>query len=140
MADQIQLDIVTPQRRVLSEAVDVAYVPGLNGEMGILPGHTPLISQLQTGVLSYIQQGVTHKMHVSGGFVEVKDNRVSVLAEVAERPEEIDAARARLAREHAEKTLSAFSGTQEDFETARARLERSVVRLQIATGAPNLQR
>ncbi|HEX8847590.1 MAG TPA: F0F1 ATP synthase subunit epsilon [Pyrinomonadaceae bacterium] len=138
MAEQIQLEVVTPERRVLEEAVDSVNVPGLNGELGILPGHTPLISQLQTGVLSYMQGGATHRLHVSGGFVEVNADRVSVLAEVAERPEEIDAARARLARERAEKTLSAFTGTEEDFEIARARLERNVVRLQLATGAPNI--
>ena len=136
MAEQIQLEVVTPERRVLSEVVDSVNVPGMNGEMGILPGHTPLISQLQTGVLSYVQNGTQHRLHVSGGFVEVNADRVSVLAEIAERPEEIDAARARLAREHAEKTLSAFSGTEEDFEIARAQLERNVVRLQLAAGTP----
>ena len=136
MADQIQLDVVTPERRVLSELADAVYVPGAGGELGILPGHTPLISQLQTGVLSYTQGGTTRRLHVSGGFVEVNNDRVSVLAEVAERPEEIDAARARMAREHAEKTLSAWSGTEEDFEKARAQLERSIVRLQLATGEP----
>ncbi len=136
MADKIQLEVVTPERRVLSETVDGVQIPGLNGELGILPGHVPLISQLQTGVLTYMQGGATHKLHVSGGFVEVNADRVSVLAEVAEHPEEIDAARARLAREHAEKSLSAWSGTEEDFEVARARLERSMVRLQLATGAP----
>jgi F-type H+-transporting ATPase subunit epsilon len=138
MAEQIQLEVVTPERRVLSETVDSVNVPGMAGELGILPGHTPLISQLQTGVLSYAQGGSAHRLHVSGGFMEVNEDRVSVLAEIAEHPAEIDAARARLARERAEKTLSSFSGTEEDFETARARLERSVVRLQIATGAPNI--
>jgi F-type H+-transporting ATPase subunit epsilon len=138
MPEQIQLEVVTPERRVLSVPVDSVNVPGMNGELGILPGHTPLISQLQTGVLSYVQNGTLHRLHVSGGFVEVNADRVSVLAEIAERPEEIDAARARLAREHAEKTLSAFTGTEEDFEIARARLERNVVRLQLATGVPNI--
>jgi F-type H+-transporting ATPase subunit epsilon len=135
MANQIQLEVVTPQRRVMAEAVDTVTVPGMNGELGILPGHTPLISQLQTGVLTFVQGERVAQLHVSGGFVEVSDDRVSVMAEIAERPEEIDAARARLAREHAEKTLSAWSGTEEDFEIARARLERSVVRLQLASGA-----
>src|ERR671921_1641615 len=130
----LKLDIITPERNLLSESVDSVTVPGAGGELGILPGHTPLISQLQTGVLSYVQGGATHRLHVSGGFVEVNADRVSVLAEIAERPEEIDAARARLAREHAEKTLSAWSGTEEDFEVARARLERSMVRLQLASG------
>src|SRR3954465_6412536 len=134
MPEQIQLDVVTPERRLLSEAVEMVVVPGAGGELGILPGHTPLISQLQTGVLSYTTGGKTAQLHVSGGFLEVKDDHVSVLAEVAERPEEIDAARARLAREHVEKTLSAWSGTEEDFEKARAQLERNIVRLQLITG------
>ena len=128
----LQLEVVTPERRVLSEAVEAVTAPGLGGELGILPGHTSLISQLQTGVLSYTSSGKTLQLHVSGGFIEVKDDVVSVLAEVAERPEEIDAARARLAREHVEKQLTAWSGTEEDFEQARAKLERSVVRLQLA--------
>ncbi|HBB89124.1 MAG TPA: F0F1 ATP synthase subunit epsilon [Blastocatellia bacterium] len=128
---QLQLEVVTPERKVLSEAVDTVTVPGLGGELGILPGHTPLISQLQTGVLAYSTGGRSSQLHVSGGFVEVKDDVVSVLAEVAERPQEIDAARARLAREHIEKQLTSWTGTEEDFETARAKLERSMVRLQL---------
>ena len=129
---QLQLDVVTPERRVLSEAVDMVTVPGLGGEMGILPGHTPLISQLQTGVLSYTTGGRTLQLHVSGGFIEVNDDQVSVLADVAERPEEIDVAQAKLEREHVEKELNAWTGTEEDFEKAREKLERSVVRMQLA--------
>src|SRR5436309_1473955 len=135
MADQLQLEVVTPERRVLSESVNAVTVPGRGGEMGILPGHAPLISELQTGVLSYNEDGTTFQLHVSGGFVEVNDDRVAVLAEIAEKPEEIDAARARLAREHTEKQLSSWSGTEEDFEKARAKLERSVVRLKLARDA-----
>src|SRR5436189_3648179 len=129
MADQLQLDVVTPERRVLSESVNAVTVPGRGGEMQILPGHAALISELQTGVLAYTKDGTTSQLHVSGGFVEVNDDRVAVLAEIAERPEEIDAARARLAREHVEKQLTSWSGTEEDLEQARAKLERSVVRL-----------
>src|SRR5216683_8295137 len=132
MADQLQLEVVTPERRVLREAVNSVTVPGRGGEMQILPGHAALISELQTGVLAYNQSGTNFQLHVSGGFVEVNDDRVSVLAEIAERPDEIDAARARLAREHTEKQLSSWSGTEEDFEKARAKLERSMVRLQLA--------
>ena len=132
MAEKIELEVVTPERRVLSEPVDMVTVPGLGGELGILPGHTPLISQLKTGVLSYVQGGKTFQLHVSGGFVEVRDDRVSVLADVAERPEEIDTARARQSRERLEKQLNAWSGTEEDFEVARAKLDRSLVRLQLA--------
>src|SRR2546425_9155032 len=135
MADQLQLEVVTPDRRVLSESVNAVTVPGRGGEMGILPGHAPMISELQTGVLSYNEDGTTFQLHVSGGFVEVNDDRVAVLAEIAEKPEEIDAARARLAREHTEKQLSSWSGTEEEFEKARAKLERSMVRLQLAPGS-----
>ncbi len=133
MPEKIQLEVVTPERRLLAEPVDMVTVPGLGGELGILPGHTPLISELQTGVLSYIEDGKTFQLHVSGGFVEVRDDHVSVLAEVAERPEEIDAARARLSRERLEKELNAWTGTEQDFEMARARLERSMVRLQLSS-------
>jgi F-type H+-transporting ATPase subunit epsilon len=133
MPEKIQLEVVTPERRLLAEPVDMVTVPGLGGELGILPGHTPLISELQTGVLSYVEDGETFQLHVSGGFVEVRDDHVSVLAEVAERPEEIDAARARLSRERLEKELNAWTGTEQDFEVARARLERSMVRLQLSS-------
>jgi F-type H+-transporting ATPase subunit epsilon len=132
MADRIQLDVITPERRLLSEAVDFVTVPGLSGELGILPGHTPLISELQTGVLSYTQGGTSRRMLVSGGFVEVGADRVSVLADLAEFPEEIDAARARIEREQAERSLGSFSGTPEEFNEARTQLERSQVRLQLA--------
>ena len=133
MADKIQLEVVTPERRVLAEPVDMVTVPGLGGEMGILPGHTPLISQLQTGVLTYVQEGKSYPLHVSGGFVEVRDDHVSVLADVAELPEEIDGARAKLSRDKLEKQLNAWTGSEEEFETAKTELDRSLVRLQLAS-------
>src|SRR5438874_10960980 len=102
MADRIQLDVITPERSVLSETVDFVSVPGAGGELGILPGHTPLISQLQTGVLTYAQGATTERLLVSGGFVEVSNDRVSVLADMAERAEEIDATTARQMCEQAE--------------------------------------
>ena len=135
MAEKIQLDVVTPERRVLAEPVDMVTVPGLGGELGILPGHTPLISQLQTGVLTYVQEGKSYPLHVSGGFVEVRDDHVSVLADVAELPEEIDSARAKLSRDKLEKQLNAWTGTEEEFETAKVELDRSLVRLQLASGS-----
>jgi F-type H+-transporting ATPase subunit epsilon len=135
MPEQIQLDVVTPERRLLSEAVEMVTVPGLGGELGILPGHTPLISQLQTGVLSYVQDGRTQQLHVSGGFVEVTDDRVSILADLAERPEEIDVSKARQDRERLEKSLNAWTGSEEDLEKERINFERSVVRLQLTSGA-----
>ena len=133
MADKIQLEVVTPERRVLADPVDMVTVPGLGGELGILPGHTPLISQLQTGVLTYVTEGKSSQLHVSGGFVEVRDDHVSVLAEVAERPEEIDAARARLSRDQLEKQINAWSGSEDELAIAKTEFERSVVRMQLAS-------
>src|SRR5436305_4394555 len=121
----LQLDVITPERRLLSEQVDAATVPGLGGELGILPGHTPLISQLQTGVLSYTQGQTTRRLLVSGGFVEVNDDRISVLADLAEFPEEVDAARARAERDDAERRLSAFTGSPEELAEVSAQLERA---------------
>ena len=132
MAEKIQLEVVTPERRVLAEPVDMVTVPGLGGELGILPGHTPLISQLQTGVLTYVQEGKSYPLHVSGGFVEVRDDHVSVLADIAERPDEIDAARAKLSRDKLEKQLNAWTGSEEELETTKTKLDRSLVRLQLA--------
>jgi F-type H+-transporting ATPase subunit epsilon len=134
MADKIQLEVVTPERRVLAEPVDMVTVPGLGGELGILPGHTPLISQLQTGILTYVDSGKSFQLHISGGFVEVRDDHVAVLTEVAERPEEIDVTRARQSRERLEKQLNNWSGSEDDLEITRTKLERSVVRLQLASG------
>ena len=133
MAEKIQLEVVTPERCALAEAVDMVTVPGLGGELGILPGHTPLISQLQTGVLTYVQEGKSYPLHVSGGFVEVRDDHVSVLADVAELPEEIDSARAKLSRDKLEKQLNAWTGSEEELETAKTELDRSLVRLQLAS-------
>ena len=130
----LQLDVITPERRLLSEQADSVTVPGLGGELGILPGHTPLISALQTGVLSYTQGPATRRLLVSGGFVEVNNDRVSVLADFAEFPEEVDAARARLEREEAERRLGGFTGAPEELAEVRAQLDRATARLQLTSG------
>ena len=130
----LQLDVITPQRRLLSEQAEAVTVPGLGGELGILPGHTPLISALQTGVLSYTQGQTVRRLLVSGGFVEVSDDRVSVLADLAELPEEVDAAKARDERDEAERLLGSFTGSPEELADVRARLDRASTRLQLAAG------
>jgi F-type H+-transporting ATPase subunit epsilon len=130
----LQLDVITPERRLLSEQVDSVTLPGAGGELGILPGHTPLISELQTGVLSFARGAETRRLLVSGGFVEVNEDRVSVLADLAEFPEEVDAARARTEREEAERRLAAFTGTPEELNDLRAQLARADTRLQLAAG------
>jgi F-type H+-transporting ATPase subunit epsilon len=132
----LQLDVITPQRRLLSEQVDSVTVPGLNGELGILPGHTPLISALQTGVLSYAQGATVRRLLVSGGFVEVNADRVSVLADLAEFPEEVNAQTARAEREEAERRLGSFSGPPEEMQEVRTQLDRANARLQLAAENP----
>jgi F-type H+-transporting ATPase subunit epsilon len=131
MADKLNLEVITPERLVLRESVDEVVVPGLGGELGILPEHTPLISQLQTGVLTYRQGGASRQMHVSGGFVEVQPDRVSVLSDVAERPEEIDLQRAERSKERAERRLKA-QGDDVDFPRAELKLQRATIRIQLA--------
>ncbi|HEX7175157.1 MAG TPA: F0F1 ATP synthase subunit epsilon [Pyrinomonadaceae bacterium] len=132
----LQLDVITPERLLVSESVDSVNLPGVGGELGILPGHTPLISQLQTGVLSYAQSGTTRRLLVSGGFVEVNADRVSVLADMAEFPEEVDTQNARREREEAERRLGAFAGTPEEMAALRTDLERATARLQLAADNP----
>jgi len=132
MADKFNLEIITPERKVLNEEVEEVIVPGLDGEMGILPHHTQLISQLQTGVLTYRQGTEKRSVHVSGGFVEVLPDHVAILSDVAERPEEIDLERTRRARERAEKRLSS-SGEDIDFRREELRLQRAMIRIQLAT-------
>jgi F-type H+-transporting ATPase subunit epsilon len=131
MADKLNLEVITPEKLALREQVDEVVVPGLGGELGILPEHTPLISQLQTGVLSYRQGAEKKQMHVSGGFVEVTSDRVSVLSDVAEKPEEIDVERARRALERAERRL-ASRGDDIDFRRAELKLQRAMIRIQLA--------
>ena len=132
----LQLDVITPERRLLSEQVDAVTVPGAGGELGILPGHTPLISALQTGLLSYTQGVVTRRIMVSGGFVEVNADRVSVLAVLAEFPEEVNTQTARLEREEAERRLGTFTGPPEELEAVRTELARATARLQLAAENP----
>jgi F-type H+-transporting ATPase subunit epsilon len=135
MADKIELEVLTPERPLLRETVDEVVLPGSGGELGILPEHTPLITQLQTGVLTYRQGAEKKSIHVSGGFAEVLPDRVSVLADVAEKPEEIDYDRAREAYERLERQLnSPPEGT--DVAQARVQLERAITRMQIAAKRP----
>jgi F-type H+-transporting ATPase subunit epsilon len=133
MADKLQLEVITPEKMVLREAVDEVTLPGLDGELGVLPEHTPLISQLQTGALTYRKSGEKRSLHVSGGFAEVLPDRVSVLTDVAEAAEDIDAERAKRSRERAEKRLQ--GGGEIDVNRAQLKLQRAVTRLDVASQA-----
>ncbi len=130
---QIQLSVVTPDREVAHESVTSVTVPGKNGYLGILPGHAPLLSELNTGELSYTREGFTHYLAVTWGFVEVLPERVIVLAQTAERAEAIDFERASRARERAEERLKRLSDPANDLDRARASLERALARLQAAS-------
>ena len=133
MADKLTLEVITPEKLVLRETVDEVILPGLNGELGILPDHTPMISQVKTGILAYRSGGEKKQMHVSGGFAEVLPDKVSVMADVAEKPDEIDLKRAQEARSKAEQLLGA-RGENADLQITQLKLERALIRIQLAQG------
>jgi len=129
---EIHLEIATPDRQVVRDSVMAVSVPGKEGELGILPGHAPLLSLLKVGELSYRIGNLTHFLCISWGFVEVLPDRVIILAQTAERAEEIDVDRAKRAKQRAEERLSKVSDLEIDMERARVALERSLIRLQVA--------
>lgn len=131
MTDAIHLTVVTPERNLVDEVVDEVQVPGLNGYLGVLPGHAPLFSELRTGELTYRQRGRTHALAISRGFVEVLDNAVRVLSEVAETAMAIDVGRATQARARAEQRIAGGDGDT-DYTRAQEALERAAVRLEVA--------
>jgi F-type H+-transporting ATPase subunit epsilon len=129
----LQLTVVTPERQLLHvDAVEVT-IPGLDGELGILPGHAPLITELGIGELRYHAKGSGQSVPLAilGGFAEVLPDRVTVLAEIAERPEEIDLTRAEAALARAEKRI-ATPDPNIDWDRASIALRRAVIRIQIA--------
>ncbi len=130
----LNLEIVTPEKKVLSESVDAVTVPTTSGEVGILSNHAPLISSLKPGILSYTHGGATEKMVISGGFIEVSANNVSILADVAEMSGEVNIEAAKTERDAAEKVLKEWKGTDEDFAVETERLETAQARLQITSG------
>jgi|SRR5579863_6758477 len=134
---EIHLEIVTPERQVVRDSVTEVSVPGKEGEMGILPGHAPLLSLLKVGQLSYVHKGTTYYLAINWGFVEVLPERVIILAQTAERAEEIDMGRAQEAKKRAEDRLSKVSDSEIDMERARVALERSILRIQVAGKARN---
>ncbi len=131
MAKTFQLEIVTPSRLLVKEAAEEAQVPGLSGYLGILPGHAPLISELAVGVLTYKASGTTHTLSVAWGFMEVLPDKVTILAEAAERPPEIDTERALKSKDRAEQRLKS-NDPQVDYTRAEDALQRAETRLNVA--------
>ena len=134
MADNIMLEVVTPEKVVVSEEVQIVASPGSLGEFGVLRGHTPFLTTLKTGVIHYTDaQGTERYVFVSGGFAEALPDRVTVLAESAERRKNIDLERAQAAKARAESRLAEDHSKQEiDFVRAKAALERALVRIKLA--------
>ena len=133
MAD-LQLNIVSADRALVNERVDEVEIPGSDGYFGVLPGHTPLLALLGAGELWYRQGQEKHFVSIAFGFAEVQPDRVTILAQVAEKADEIDVARAEEAKRRAEERLRQ-PGIDMDFERARIALLKSLVRLQVATRA-----
>jgi F-type H+-transporting ATPase subunit epsilon len=133
LPEAIQLIVVTPERQLLRESVVEVDIPGLDGQLGILPGHAPLITELGIGELSYKTSASSQPvvLAVIQGFAEVLPDRVTVLAETAERAEEINLARAEEAKARAEKRL-ASNDTNIDWDRAVISLERALIRIQVA--------
>jgi len=135
LPDSIELVVVTPERQLLTQSVSEVSIPGAGGCLGILPGHAPLITELGIGELSYRPKGSSDMEHLAiiSGFAEVLGDRVSVLAETAERPEEIDVARAEEAKKRAEQRLTEAARNPEvDWDRASVALQRAVIRLRVA--------
>jgi F-type H+-transporting ATPase subunit epsilon len=131
MAEKILLEIVTPERKVLSETVDIVMAPGELGEFGVLPGHIPFLCKLKVGELRY-RVGATYRhIAIMGGYAEVLNNQVTILAAAAEAEIEIDVIRARAARERAERRI-AETRDKLEFARAQAALQRAMARLRVA--------
>jgi len=133
LPESIHLEIVTPEQRLVNEVVEEVVLPGSEGSLGVLPGHTPLLTTLGIGELMY-RRGTTRRfLAIAWGFAEVLPDRVSVLAEIAERAEGIDRERARKARDRAMARLRGRSADT-DFKRAQVALQKAIIRIQIGEG------
>jgi F-type H+-transporting ATPase subunit epsilon len=131
MADTFQLEIVTPEKKVVETAAEEVQIPGKDGYLGVLPGHAPLITELAVGEITYRENSTQQRLAVAWGFAEVLPDKVTILAESAERPSEIDVERARKAKDRAEQLLTS-GDTKVDVERALDALHRAETRLEVA--------
>lgn len=134
MAENIKLEVVTPEKIVVSEEAKIVAAPGTLGEFGVLRGHTPFMTTLKTGTVRFTDSGGTeHFIFISGGFAEALPDKVTILAESAERRRDIDLERAMAALERAQKRMASDRKKDEiDFTRARAALERALQRVRLA--------
>ena len=131
MADTFELEIVTPEKLVVKDVAEEAQIPGKNGYLGILPGHAPLITELAVGEITYRLGSQTKHVSVAWGFAEVLPEKVTILAETAERPDEIDVARAERAKARCEDELKSGK-TDIDYDGLQAAIERADTRIDVA--------
>ena len=134
MASQLTLSIVTPERELVRAQVDEVELPGSEGYFGVLPGHTPMLATLTVGRLTYKSGPDTQVLAIALGFAEVLPDAVTVLAQIAERPEDIDMARAEASRKRAEERLASTTSDL-DYERARTALDKAALRLQVGSRA-----
>jgi|SRR6186997_2172034 len=134
MASQLTLSIVTPERELVRVQADEVELPGTEGYFGVLPGHTPLLATLTVGRLTYRVGQERHVLAIATGLAEVLPDRVTVLSQIAELPDDIDVARAEEARKRAEARLGS-KGEDLDYERARNALDKAILRLQVASRA-----
>ncbi|HSM84682.1 MAG TPA: F0F1 ATP synthase subunit epsilon [Candidatus Limnocylindrales bacterium] len=130
MAESIQIEIVTPERLVVNDTAEYIEIPGKGGYLGVLPGHAPLITELAVGEITYRRGAQTRRLSVAWGFAEVLPEKVTILAETAERADEIDVTRAQAAKQRAEEELRKAGPTGD--AAAQAALERATARLGVA--------
>jgi F-type H+-transporting ATPase subunit epsilon len=133
LPENIELEIVTPERHLLHDSVQWVEIPGREGYLGVLPGHAPLITELGVGVLNYRKGGETRFLSIIDGYAEVLPDRVIVLAEISERAEEISVERSREAAERAKAEIAKTTTGDEEWQRATFALQRAVVRLQAAS-------
>jgi F-type H+-transporting ATPase subunit epsilon len=128
----LQLEIVTPERQVYSDTVDSVQVPGSEGELGVLPHHAPLVSTLGVGELRFRKDGAEESFAIVGGFLQVRPDRVVVLAETADLASDIDLEKAQEARREAERALESGFHEGADLSAARAQLQQALLRIRVA--------
>ena len=130
MSEKLKLSVVTPQKQLISEEVDQVNAPGSEGDFGVLYDHAPILTNLRSGQLSYENDGESTALVISGGYLEVTDNRVTILAETGEFLHEIDRERAERARSQAEEKLSNPDLSEEEFSETQKKLFRAIARLE----------
>lgn len=132
MAEKMNLEIVTPYKKVVDMEVEEVTATGKLGEFGVLPGHAPFLTSLKIGELAYKNNGATEHMALNWGYFEIKDDKIIVLVETAERSEEIDLERAKAALGRAEEALKKLTPEDKQFKIYEAALERAIIRMQVA--------